>query len=132
MTDDRPNYASRCLAVWEGGRPPDDLAAARSYKELYSRFVWSGDPHEVRGPDEPPTERIAAYVAALLERWPNSTGDEDDHPVWESGLVGNGTGPLVYFCVRWNVAGEVSAFAAQVAASMRLVCFDVSRGKLMS
>ncbi|MFD9093366.1 hypothetical protein [Streptomyces collinus] len=71
-------------------------------------------------------------MTALLERWPNPTGDKDDHPVWDDGLVGNGTGPLIYFGVRWNMAEEVSAFAAQFETSLGLVCFDVSRGKLLS
>jgi hypothetical protein len=131
MTEDTPNYAPHCLAVWEGDRPPSDLVAGRTFKELYSRFVWDGSLKD-RGPSEPPTERIGAYVAALLERWPNPTEHEDDHPVWESGLVGSGTGPLIYFDVRWNVAEEVTEFAAQVATSMGLVCFDVSRGTLLS
>ena len=130
--NDTRKYDTRSLAVWEGDRPPSDLVAGRTFKELYSRFVWEGGPLKDRGPDEPPTGRIAAYVAALLERWPNPTGDEDDHPVWEDGLVGNATGPLIYFGVRWNMAEEVTEFATQVATSMGLVCFNVSQGKLLS
>lgn len=131
MNEDTRKYATRCLAVWEGGRPSDDLAAGQAYEELYSHFVHRSG-WEDRSPYAPATERIAAYVAALLDRWPNPTRDQDDHPVWDDGLIGNGTGPLVYFGVRWNVAEEVPAFAAQVATSMGLVCFDVSRGKLLS
>jgi hypothetical protein len=56
----------------------------------------------------------------------------DDHPVWEDGLVYDGVGPLVHFGVRWDRAEEVRGLAAQVASSMGLVCFDVSRGKLLS
>ena len=70
-------------------------------------------------------------MAALLERWPNPTGEQDDHPVWEDGLHGNETGPLIYFGVRQDAAEEVSTFAAQIATSMGLVCFDVSSGKLL-
>ncbi|MFG1808210.1 hypothetical protein [Streptomyces sp. NPDC049040] len=132
MNEDTPNYAARCLAVWEGEGPPSDITAGQTYKELYGRFVWSGEPHEIHCPSEPPTEPIAAYAAALLERWPIPIGEVDDHPIWDDGLVGNETGPLIYFAVRWNMAEKVSAFAAQVAASMGLVCFDVSRGKLLS
>ncbi|MGW5355355.1 hypothetical protein ACWERV_33160 [Streptomyces sp. NPDC004031] len=132
MNEDTPDYAARCLAVWEGECPPGDIAAGHTFRELYRRFVRGGDLHEVGCPSEPPTEPIATYVAALLERWPNLTGDVDDHPVWDDGLVGNESGPLVYFGVRWKMAEEVSAFAAQVAASLGLVCFDVSHGKLLS
>lgn len=132
MNNDTRKYDTRCLAVWEGARPSGDLAAGRTFKDLYGQFVRRSDRFEERGPGEPPTERIEAYVAALLERWPNPTGEENDHPVWDDGLVGNETGPLVYFGVRWNVAEEVTAFAAQVAASMGLVCFNVSQEKLLS
>lgn len=131
VNNDARKYATRSLAVWEGGSPPGDLAAGQTFEELYDRFVRRSG-WEDCNPHEPPTERIVAYVAALLERWPNPTEDEDDQPVWEGGLIGNERGPLVYFGVRWNVAEEVSAFAAQVATSMGLVCFDVSRGKLLS
>jgi hypothetical protein len=132
MNNDTRKYSTHCLAVWEGAGPPGDLAAAQTFAELHGHFVRRGDRWEDRGPFEPPTERIAAYVAALQERWPNPTGDEDDHPIWESGPVGNETGPLLYFGVRWNMAEEVTAFVAQVARSMGLVCFNVSQGKLLS
>ncbi|WP_329128458.1 hypothetical protein OG552_00095 [Streptomyces sp. NBC_01476] len=132
MNNDTRKYLAHCLAVWEGDRPPSDLAAGRTYKELYSRFVWDGGPLKDLCQYEPPTGRIAAYSAALLERWPNPTGEEDDHPVWEDGLVGNEVGPLLCIGVRWNMAEEVTEFAVQVATSMGLVCFDVSQGKLLS
>lgn len=132
MNNDTRKYDTRCLAVWEGDRPPDDLAAEQTFRGLYDQFVRRSDRRGDRGPAEPPGERIGAYAAALLERWPNPTGEEDDHPVWDDGLVGNETGPMIYFGVRWNMAEEVTAFAAQVASSMGLVCFDVSQGKLLS
>jgi hypothetical protein len=132
VDSDTRKYAARSLAVWEGSRPPSDLAAGQTFEELYDHFVRRSGRWKDRGPYGPPTKRIAAYVAALLERWPNPTGDEDDHPVWEDGLVGNESGPLIHFGVRWNMAEEVSAFAVQVATSMGLVCYDVSRGKLLS
>ena len=132
VNNDTRKYATRSLAVWEGDRPPSDRAAGQTFEELYDHFVRRSDRQEDRGLYEPPTDRIAAYMAALLERWPNPTGDEDDHPVWNDGLVGSETGPLIYFGVRWNMAEEVTAFAVQVATSMELVCFDVSRGKLLS
>ena len=131
MNNGTRKYGTRSLAVWEGGRPPDDFAAGQTFEELYGQFVRRGDRLADRGPHEPPTERIAAYVAALLERWPNPTGEQDDHPVWDDGLHGNETGPLIYFGIRQDAAEEVSTFAAQIATSMGLVCFDVSGGKLL-
>jgi hypothetical protein len=49
------------LAVWEGERPADDKTAGRLFNDLYDRFLGGED-------EEPPSERIAAYVQALLER----------------------------------------------------------------
>ncbi|MER7540237.1 hypothetical protein ABTX77_36480, partial [Streptomyces sp. NPDC097704] len=57
------------LAVWEGERPADDKTAGRVFDDLYDRYIDS----EV---EEPPSERIATYVAALLERWHDLTEDE--------------------------------------------------------
>ncbi|MFE6225055.1 hypothetical protein [Streptomyces sp. NPDC057854] len=73
--------------------------------------------------EEPPSERIAGYVAALLERWCDVTEDEEDASPWS-------TGPLIYFAMRWSMAEEASAYAAAVAESMGLVCFDVRQDPL--
>jgi hypothetical protein len=132
MGNETRKYETTCLAVWEGESPSGDSAAERIFEELYDRFVRGADTRQGGGSFEPPTDRIAAYVAALLERWPNPTREEDDHPVWDGGLVDSETGPLVYFGVRWNMADEVAPFAAQVATSMGLVCFNVTRRELMS
>lgn len=132
VNNDTRKYDTRSLAVWEGDCPPSDLAACQALEKLYDQFVRRSDRWEDRGLAEPLNVRVAAYMAALLERWPNPTGEEDDHPVWEDGLVGNETGPLIYFGVRWNMAEEVTAFAAKVATSMGLVCFNVSQGKMLS
>ncbi|GAA1117316.1 hypothetical protein [Nocardiopsis composta] len=106
------------LAVWEGGGPEDDAAAARIFEDLYDRCMEAES-------GRPPTERIAAYVAALLERWCDATEDEDDSSPWASGpLIGEAGGPLIYLPLRWGMAEEASAFAASLAHSMGLVCFD--------
>jgi hypothetical protein len=68
------------LAVWEGGRPADDKAAGRAFTELYARYVDTDVEH-------PPTERIAAYVAALLERWCDLTEDLYDTSPWSPGVA---------------------------------------------
>lgn len=112
------------LAVWEGERPADDKAAGRAFNDLYDRLIDA----EVR---QPPTERIAAYVAALLERWCDLTEDEDDSSPWSTGpLIGEARGPLIYFPMRWSMAEEASAFAVDVAQSMGLICFDPQLNKL--
>ncbi len=81
--------------------------------------------------EEPPSERITAYVAALLERWSGITEDEEDTSPWSTGpLIGEASGPLIYFPMRWSMAEESSAYAAAVAESMGLVCFDVQQYRL--
>src|SRR5690606_5529446 len=84
----RPAAMSYGLAVWEGGGPEDDAAAARIFEDLYDRCMEAES-------GRPPTERIAAYVAALLEWWCDATEDEDDSSPWASGpLIGEAGGPL--------------------------------------
>ncbi|MFF8848031.1 hypothetical protein ACF08N_35925 [Streptomyces sp. NPDC015127] len=74
------------LAVWEGERPADDKTAGQVFSDLYDRYIDS----EV---EEPPSERIAAYVAALLERWCDLTEDEEDTSPWSTGpLIGEANG----------------------------------------
>ncbi|MFF5977135.1 hypothetical protein ACFY7C_37180 [Streptomyces sp. NPDC012769] len=112
------------LAVWEGARPADDKSARRSFGDLYDRYLDG----EV---NEPPSERIAAYVAALLERWCDITEDEDEASPWSVGpLIDSASGPLIYFGLAWERAEEASAYAVAVAQSMGLVCFDVQQDRL--
>jgi hypothetical protein len=107
------------LAVWEGERPEDDAAAALCFTDLYDRYI------DTEEPAVPPVERIAAFVSALLERWPDLTEDEDDISPWSTGpLIREARGPLIYFPMRWSMTVEASAYAAGVASSMGLNCFD--------
>ncbi|MGW3360290.1 hypothetical protein ACWDFL_33610 [Streptomyces bungoensis] len=76
-------------------------------------------------------DRIAAYVAVLLERWCDITEYEEDASPWSTGpLIGEASGPLIYFPMRWSMAEEASAYAAAVAESMGLACFDVQQDRL--
>ncbi|SHM90764.1 hypothetical protein [Actinacidiphila paucisporea] len=112
------------LAVWEGDKPADDKTAGRVFSDLYDRYIDS----EV---EEPPSERIAAYVTVLLERWCDISEDEEDTSPWSTGpLIGEASGPLIYFPMRWSMAEEASAYAVTVAESMGLVCFDVQPDRL--
>ncbi|MEV0935591.1 hypothetical protein ACIBMX_21785 [Streptomyces phaeochromogenes] len=112
------------LAVWEGERPADDKAAGRAFNDLYDRYVDTDVGH-------PPTERIAAYVAALLERWCDLTEDvEHTSPWWTGPLIGEACGPLIYFPMRWSMAKDASATAAALAHTMGLVCFDPQENRL--
>ncbi|MFF7897931.1 hypothetical protein ACIP4X_00650 [Streptomyces sp. NPDC088817] len=112
------------LAVWEGERPRDHSAAGRTFTDLYDDYLDTEMEH-------PPTERIAAYVAALLERWSDLTEDVDDTSPWSTEpLIGEASGPLVYFAMRWSMAEEASAYAAALANSMGLACFDPQQNRL--
>ncbi|MEV6614962.1 hypothetical protein AB0N31_14075 [Streptomyces sp. NPDC051051] len=114
------------LAVREGERPADDRTAGRVLTDLFDRCL---EPDV----DSPPTERIAAYVAALVERWGDVTDDVEDASPWAAGpLIGGAGGPLVHFPMSWSRAEEVSAWAAALADSMGLVCFDPQQNRLRS
>lgn len=111
------------LAVWEGERPADDKSARRSFSDLYDRCLGG----EI---EEPPSERITAYVAALLERC-DITEDEHETSPWSVGpLIAGASGPLIYFGMAWSRAEEASAYAAALADSMGLLCFDVQQDRL--
>ncbi|MFD3874001.1 hypothetical protein [Streptomyces sp. NPDC058623] len=73
----------------------------------------------------------SAYVAALLERWCDITEDEGETSPWSVGpLIESASGPLIYFGMGWSRAEEASAYAADLADSMGLVCFDVRENQL--
>lgn len=66
------------LAVWEGDRPANDSAAAAEFEALYDQYIASDETVE-------PTERIAAYVAALLTRFPDIDTDAGLESPWSTG-----------------------------------------------
>ncbi|WIX78677.1 hypothetical protein QRX50_46315 [Amycolatopsis carbonis] len=106
------------LAVWEGDRPPSDQAAGDAFGLLYERHIES----DVQ---EPPSDRIRAFVSALLDRYPDiSEQDGEDSPWSTSPLLTEAVGPLIYFPMVWSRCEEVSAWAAQLAADHGLVCYD--------
>lgn len=112
------------LAVWEGARPAGDAEAGRLFRETCDRYLDTDAEHA-------PTDGIARYVAALLERWPDLAEDEDDISPWSTGpLINEASGPLLYFPVRYSMAEEASTYAADVAASMGLVCYDPQAQRL--
>ncbi|WP_261568630.1 hypothetical protein [Frankia gtarii] len=98
------------LAIWEGERPADDLAAGSAFDEMFQRY-------DDEDPEMPATDRIAAYCETLTRRWP-----DDDTAPWS--VTPGPSGPFLYLCIVWSMADEVSAYAAELAVSMRLVCYD--------
>ncbi|MFF7577148.1 hypothetical protein ACFZBE_19505 [Streptomyces sp. NPDC008061] len=104
------------LAVWNGDCPIDEDQAGSTYDELYERYLES---------DEvvvPPVTRIAAYVEALIARYPD---DIDRNVVWASPpVINEASGPIVYLLMSYGKAEEVSEYAAALAREHGLVCFD--------
>lgn len=81
------------LAVWEGERPADDAAARAQFKALTDKYLESDT-------DTPPTPGIRAYVEALLRRFPDLTGNDDDDSPWAAGpLLREANGPIIYFAM---------------------------------
>lgn len=106
------------LAVWEGERPANDVAAAAEFERLYGRYIASDGVVE-------PTPRIAAYVSALLDRYPDIGPEAADDSPWSTApLMNEACGPLVYFPMVWSRCHEVSAWAAQLAEEHALHCYD--------
>ncbi|MEU3296048.1 hypothetical protein ABZ722_27275 [Streptomyces longwoodensis] len=80
---------------------------------------------------EPPSAGITAYVTALLEQWCDITEDKDGTSPWSVGpLIDAASGPLIYFGMGWGKAEEASVYAAGLADSMGLNCFDVQQDRL--
>jgi hypothetical protein len=106
------------LAVWEGDRPANDFAAAAEFKRLYDQYTESGAPVE-------PTARIAAYVQALLARYPDIDTEAGEESPWSTApLMDEARGPLVYFPMAWSRSEETSEWATRLAEHQGLNCFD--------
>ncbi|MER6524730.1 hypothetical protein [Streptomyces sp. NPDC001508] len=98
------------LAVRQGEEPADNAIAGEVFAQLYDRYI---DTDEA----VPPSPRISEYVAGLLARWVDLTEDEEDTSPWSTGpLSGEAAGPLIYFPMRYSMAEEASAYAAELAA----------------
>ncbi|BAL89395.1 hypothetical protein AMIS_41750 [Actinoplanes missouriensis 431] len=79
------------------------------------------------GSDAPvtPTPRVAAYVQALLARYPDLTTEAGEDSPWSAGpLINEARGPLVYFPMVWSRCEETSEWAAHLAKEHGLNCYD--------
>ena len=113
------------LAVWEGARPDSEKDALQMYESLYELYIDTDTP-------TPPSPAIAAYVAALLERYPDLTDDSGDDCPWSDGpLIDNASGPFLYFGFVRNAAlDEAWTHAIDTARSMGLIAFDPQSERL--
>lgn len=115
------------MAVWEGDRPADD-AAGQVFEALYGRYIDRESPTE-------PTAKIKEFVETLTARFPDLDvlGDEevDDSPWADSPLLGNASGPFIYFAMVTNDAAQRAwELALATAARLDLVAFDPQSGRL--
>jgi hypothetical protein len=113
------------LAVWEGARPSSDKEALQMFESLYELYIESDDPTS-------PSPAIAGYVAALVERYPDLTAESGDECPWSDGpLIGNASGPFIYFgFVRSATLDDAWAYAVDTARSLGLVSFDPQSERL--
>ncbi|MFF3861420.1 hypothetical protein [Streptomyces sp. NPDC002209] len=119
------------LAVWEGVRPADDEATA-TFKDLCRKHM-----RHMGGQKSSPTPLIRQYVEALVARWPDLSLDDDeedeDASPWSDGpLINNASGPMLYFGMVFSKHQEAASFAAGLARTRGLVCFDPQDGRLIS
>ncbi|MGW8801336.1 hypothetical protein RPQ02_34560 [Streptomyces sp. AM2-3-1] len=55
---------------------------------------------------------------------------EETSPWADGPLIGEAGGPLIYFAMGWSMAEGAAAYAAAIAGSMGLVCFDPQPNRL--
>jgi hypothetical protein len=126
------------LAVWEGPPPTDDAAALATYRQLLQQWQHEGVVEAIhakmRGEQTAydPTPAIAAYVADLLRRWPDSGDELDESPWADAPVINNANGPLFYFAMAYSKAEEAVTFAAELAANHGLNCFDPQSEHLLT
>jgi hypothetical protein len=103
-----------------------DAHAAKTFDQLDERYI-QGERHLPPADQTPPSARIQAYVAALLDGYPDLTQVDADEPSpWAGGpLIGNASGPFIYFSmVTGDLAVEAYEYAITTANEMGLVAFD--------
>jgi hypothetical protein len=109
------------LAVWEGQRPLNNHAALAVYTQ------WMDAVERLGEAPEPATPAIAAYVRALLDRWPDITEVAGEDSPWSAGpLMSDASGSILYFGMVFSMAGETSEYAAELASRHGLVCLATS------
>jgi hypothetical protein len=113
------------LAVWEGDRPPTDTEALDMFEHRYDQLMGSAELMTR-------TPRIQRYVDELLSRWPDINTDEGQDSPWADGpLIGNASGPMIYFAMVTSRAADVVDEIAELATAGGLVCFDPQTATLL-
>lgn len=113
------------FCVWEGPAPEDDEAARAFFSEWVERDEAREDAGE---PPAPATPAIAAFVEAVLQRFP----DSDEDLTWSAGLsVEDADGPVVYLAMTYSAAESAVPVIADLAHERGLVCFDPQGERLV-
>jgi predicted small integral membrane protein len=116
------------MAVWEGERPSGE-DAGQVFEALYDRYIEREYPTE-------PTPTIKEFVETLTTTFPDldALGDDevDDSPWADSPLLGNASGPFIYFAMVANEAGQSAWDLARATAErLGLIGFDPQSGRLI-
>lgn len=112
------------LAFWVGPRPASDEAAAEEFQRLH-------DTHADGASGAAPHPALVAFVAEVLTRYPELSGDDDDTLWASSPLADEITGPLLYVPLAGSRAEEGTAYLAERARAHQLVGFDPQSGTLL-
>ncbi len=101
------------LAVWVGQAPPDDATAAAEFEERFDVY---------EGSEDPLSPALVAFVAVLLERFPE--GKDDGVWALEPVLDDEGGDFLCLTMVVNDQLDDVVSYAAQVGSEHGLVVYD--------
>ena len=104
------------------------MAPVRVFEALYDRYIDREYPTE-------PTAKIKEFVETLTARFPDldalGNNEVDDSPWADSPLLGNASGPFIYFAMVTNDAAQRAwELALATAAQLDLVAFDPQSGRL--
>jgi hypothetical protein len=105
------------LAVWVEPEPTTGASGEATFEYLFRRYFEEDWPTE-------PVDPVAAFVEALLTRWPEDT---EDNP-YSSGI--SASGPIAYITLSYSRANEVRLYTTELAARFGLVCFDPQTGQM--
>lgn len=109
--------------IWEGERP----SSAEDLHEILDRMGDRANDRYLRGEEpDPPSPKIAEFIAALLRRWPYC--GQEGSP-WSSSGTGYTDGPTLTVRIQWGREQEVSEFVAGLAKVYGLVCYDCQQGR---
>jgi len=117
------------LAVWVGQWPTSAAAADAEYAQRMDAMeaMYGQD-----GESPPVAPEIAAFVEAVLARYPGlDEEDGTDSPWASSPLIGDAVGDLIYFPMTFSGAEYARDVIAEIASSLGLVCYDPQIERLL-